>query len=637
MPLITLNNASLAYGLTPLLDHVDFQLDAGERVGLIGRNGTGKSTLLKVLASVSKLDDGKLWTSPGMRLAYVPQEPPLDPDHTVFEAVAEGLGPLKDVLTQYHAVSHALAEPDADTDALLEQMETLQHALEAQNGWQVQARVETVLSKLDLGADIMVSTLSGGWRKRVALARALVAEPDVLLLDEPTNHLDFSAIEWLENLLLDFNGALLFITHDRRFLDRLATRIVELDRGHITEFKGNFTAYLAKKEELLIIESQQSAKFDKVLAQEEVWIRQGIQARRTRNEGRVRRLERLRLERAARRERQGRVNLALDAGERSGKLVAELEHVSKAFNGRTIISDFSTRILRGDRIGLLGPNGAGKSTLLKLILAELEPDSGTVTLGTKITVAYYDQMREQLDEEATLADTIAPGSDYVQIGEERKHVISYLEDFLFPPQRVRAPVKSLSGGERNRLLLARLFARPANVLVLDEPTNDLDIDTLELLEALLQDFGGTLFLVSHDRAFLENTVTQVIAFEGDGKLTEFGGGYDDWQRFQAQAQAAPKAGSAKPAAPSPVNTAKATAKPVVKSKLSFKEAKELEALPAAIEALENEQTSLNAALADGNMFRDDLPRAKKLQLRLEEIALLMESTLSRWEDLESRQ
>jgi len=637
MPLITLNNASLAYGLTPLLDHVDFQLDAGERVGLIGRNGTGKSTLLKVLASVSKLDDGKLWTSPGMRLAYVPQEPPLDPDHTVFEAVAEGLGPLKDVLTQYHAVSHALAEPDADTDALLEQMETLQHALEAQNGWQVQARVETVLSKLDLGADIMVSTLSGGWRKRVALARALVAEPDVLLLDEPTNHLDFSAIEWLENLLLDFNGALLFITHDRRFLDRLATRIVELDRGHITEFKGNFTAYLSKKEELLVIESQQSAKFDKVLAQEEVWIRQGIQARRTRNEGRVRRLERLRLERAARRERQGRVNLALDAGERSGKLVAELEHVSKAFNGRTIISDFSTRILRGDRIGLLGPNGTGKSTLLKLILAELEPDSGTVTLGTKITVAYYDQMREQLDEEATLADTIAPGSDYVQIGEERKHVISYLEDFLFPPQRVRAPVKSLSGGERNRLLLARLFARPANVLVLDEPTNDLDIDTLELLEALLQDFGGTLFLVSHDRAFLENTVTQVIAFEGDGKLTEFGGGYDDWQRFQAQAQAAPKAGSAKPAAPSPVNTAKATAKPVVKSKLSFKEAKELEALPAAIEALENEQTSLNAALADGNMFRDDLPRAKKLQLRLEEIALLMESTLSRWEDLESRQ
>ncbi len=640
MPLITLNNASLAYGLTPLLDHVDFQLDAGERVGLIGRNGTGKSSLLKVLTSVSKLDDGKLWTSPGMRLAYVPQEPPLDPDHTIFEAVAEGLGPLKDVLTQYHAVSHALAEPDADTDALLAQMETLQHALEAQNGWQVQARVETVLTRLTLPADTMVSTLSGGWRKRVALARALVAEPDVLLLDEPTNHLDFAAIEWLENLLLDYNGALLFITHDRRFLDRLATRIVELDRGHITEFKGNFTAYLVKKEELLAIESQQSAKFDKVLAQEEVWIRQGIQARRTRNEGRVRRLERLRLERAARRERQGRVNLALDAGERSGKLVAELEHVSKAFNGRTIISDFSTRILRGDRIGLLGPNGAGKSTLLKLILAELEADSGTVTLGTKITVAYYDQMREQLDEEATLADTIAPGSDYVQIGEERKHVISYLEDFLFPPQRVRAPVKSLSGGERNRLLLARLFARTANVLVLDEPTNDLDIDTLELLEALLQDFGGTLFLVSHDRAFLENTVTQVIAFEGEGKLTEFGGGYDDWQRFQAQAQATPRTGSVKPAATAPAApeaTEKSVVKSAVKSKLSFKEARELEGLPQAIEALENEQASINAALADGSLFRDDLSRAKSLQLRLAELALLMENTLLRWEQLESRQ
>jgi ATP-binding cassette subfamily F protein uup len=479
----------------------------------------------------------------------------------------------------------------------------------------------------------MVSTLSGGWRKRVALARALVADPDVLLLDEPTNHLDFSAIEWLENLLLDFNGALLFITHDRRFLDRLATRIVELDRGYITEFKGNFTAYQAKKEELLTIENQQSAKFDKFLAQEEVWIRKGIEARRTRNEGRVRRLERLRLERAARRDRQGRVNLALDAGERSGKLVAELEHVSKAFNGRTIINDFSTRILRGDRIGLLGPNGAGKSTLLKLILAELEPDSGVVNLGTKITVAYYDQMREQLDEEATLADTIAPGSDYVQIGEERKHVISYLEDFLFPPQRVRAPVKSLSGGERNRLLLARLFARPANVLVLDEPTNDLDIDTLELLEALLQDFGGTLFLVSHDRAFLENTVTQVIAFEGNGDLTEFGGGYDDWQRFQAQLQATPKAAVAKPVSTAPASAPKA----VAKSKLSFKEAKELEALPATIEALETEQTGINAALADGNLFRDDLPRAKSMQLRLAELDRLMENALSRWEALESKQ
>ncbi len=632
MPHITLDNASLAYGLTPLLDHASFQLDPGERVGLIGRNGTGKSSLLKVLAGESKLDDGKLWRAPGMRLAYVPQEPPLDLTHTIFEAVAEGLGPLKTLLTEYHAVSHAIAEPDADTEKLLEQMQTLQHELEAQNGWQVQARIETVLSRLELPADTPVATLSGGWRKRVALARALVAEPDVLLLDEPTNHLDFAAIEWLENLLLDFNGALLFITHDRRFLDRLAMRIIELDRGHITEFNGNFTAYQAKKAELLEIEATHAAKFDKVLAQEEVWIRQGIQARRTRNEGRVRRLEQLRLERAARRERQGNVKLALDAGERSGKLVAELTHVSKAFGDRVIIRDFSTRILRGDRIGLLGPNGAGKSTLLKLILGELQPDSGTVSLGTKITVAYFDQMREQLNEEATLADTISPGSDYVQIGDERKHVVSYLEDFLFPPQRIRAPVKSLSGGERNRLLLARLFARPANVLVLDEPTNDLDIDTLELLEELLQDFGGTLFLVSHDRAFLENTVTQVIAFEGNGVLTEFGGGYDDWQRFQAAREVA----ASKPATPKAATAAPKPA-PAAKSKLSFKETKELEALPGNIEALENEQTEINLALADGSLFRDDLPRAKAMQQRLAELDGLLEAALARWEELENRQ
>ncbi len=632
MPHITLDNASLAYGLTPLLDHASFQLDPGERVGLIGRNGTGKSSLLKVLAGESKLDDGKLWRAPGMRLAYVPQEPPLDMTHTIFEAVAEGLGPLKTLLTEYHAVSHAIAEPDADTEKLLEQMQTLQHELEAQNGWQVQARIETVLSRLELPADTPVATLSGGWRKRVALARALVAEPDVLLLDEPTNHLDFAAIEWLENLLLDFNGALLFITHDRRFLDRLATRIIELDRGHITEFSGNFTAYQAKKAELLEVEATHAAKFDKVLAQEEVWIRQGIKARRTRNEGRVRRLEQLRLERAARRERQGNVKLALDAGERSGKLVAELTHVSKAFGDRVIIRDFSTRILRGDRIGLLGPNGAGKSTLLKLILGELQPDSGTVSLGTKITVAYFDQMREQLNEEATLADTISPGSDYVQIGDERKHVVSYLEDFLFPPQRIRAPVKSLSGGERNRLLLARLFARPANVLVLDEPTNDLDIDTLELLEELLQDFGGTLFLVSHDRAFLENTVTQVIAFEGNGVLTEFGGGYDDWQRFQAAREVA----ASKPATPKAATAAPKPA-PAAKSKLSFKETKELEALPGNIEALENEQTEINLALADGSLFRDDLPRAKAMQQRLAELDGLLEAALARWEELENRQ
>jgi len=632
MPYITLENASLAYGLTPLLDHADFLLDPGERVGLIGRNGTGKSSLLKVIAGESKLDDGTVWRAPGVRLAYVPQEPPLDPEHTVFEAVSEGLGNLRQVLIDYHAVSHAMGEPGADTSALLERMQHLQHELEAQDGWQVQARVETVLSRLSLPADTPVSTLSGGWRKRVALARALVAAPEILLMDEPTNHLDLEAIEWLENMLLDFKGALLFITHDRRFLDRLATRIVELDRGHLTEFKGNFSAYQIKKAELLEVEATHAAKFDKVLAQEEAWIRQGIKARRTRNEGRVRRLERLRLERAARRERQGNVKLALDAGERSGKLVAELTHVSKSFGERVIIRDFSTRILRGDRIGLLGPNGAGKSTLLKLILGELEADSGDIKRGTNLNIAYFDQMREQLNEEATLADTISPGSDFVEIGNERKHVISYLEDFLFPPQRARAPVKSLSGGERNRLLLARLFARPANVLVLDEPTNDLDIDTLELLEELLQDFGGTLFLVSHDRAFLENTVTQVIAFEGHGQLTEFGGGYDDWRRFSEQRAA--EATAEKPKAAPPPKPA--TPPKPAQTKLSFKETHELAALPDKIETLETEQNALNAELADPDIYRNDPQRVKILQARVTAIDAELEQAMLRWEELESR-
>ncbi|MDP2247630.1 MAG: ATP-binding cassette domain-containing protein, partial [Nitrosomonadales bacterium] len=544
MPLITLENASLAYGHHPLLDHASFQLDPGERVGLIGRNGAGKSSMLKVIASESKLDDGTLWRAPSVRIVYVPQEPILDASHTIFEAVAEGLGDMRQVLVDYHAVTHQMSEPDADFDSLMARMETLQHELDAKNGWDMQSKVETVLSRLSLDADASIASLSGGWRKRVALGRALVADPEVLLLDEPTNHLDLEAIEWLEELLLGFNGGVLFITHDRRFLDKLATRIVELDRGKLTDFVGNYANYQVKKAELLEVEATHAAKFDKVLAQEEAWIRQGIKARRTRNEGRVRQLEKLRLERAARRERQGNVKISLDSGERSGKLVAELIDVKKSYGDRTLINGFTTRILRGDRIGLLGPNGIGKTTLLKLILGELEADSGTIQRGTNMNVAYFDQMREQLDEEATLADTISPGSDFVEIGNERKHVISYLEDFLFPPQRSRSPVKSLSGGERNRLLLARLFARPANVLVLDEPTNDLDIETLELLESLLQDFPGTLFLVSHDRAFLENTVTQVFAFEGQGIITEFGGGYDDWQRFSTQ-RAAQKAAEVK--------------------------------------------------------------------------------------------
>jgi ABC transport system ATP-binding/permease protein len=633
MPYITLDNASLAFGHHALLDHAAFQLDPGERVGLIGRNGAGKSSLLKAIAGTIKLDEGTVWREKNSRIVYVPQEPELDPNHTVFEAVAEGLGALQQIMIDYHQVSHDMGMPDADIEALMDKMQNLQHEMDVQNGWAAQSRVETVLSRLKLEADVLVSTLSGGWRKRVALGRALVAEPEVLLLDEPTNHLDLEAIEWLEDLLLNFNGSVLFITHDRRFLDKLATRITELDRGKLTDFIGNFTQYQIKKEELVAIEETHAAKFDKVLAQEEVWIRQGIKARRTRNEGRVRRLEALRLERAARRDRQGNVKLNVDAGERSGKLVAELENVVKAYGDRILINGFSTRILRGDKIGLLGPNGIGKTTLLKLILGDIEADSGDIQRGTKINVAYFDQMREQLDEEATLADTISPGSDFVEIGNERKHVISYLEDFLFPPQRSRSPVKSLSGGERNRLLLARLFARPANVLVLDEPTNDLDIDTLELLESLLQEFTGTLFLVSHDRAFLENTVTQVIAFEGKGKLTEFGGGYDDWLRFsqlqQEALQAETKANATKPVEkPAPVK-----AKP---SKLSFKENKELETLPLEIEQLETELTAINLELANPDIYRDAAERVKTLQARVIEIEASTEAKMLRWDELENK-
>jgi ABC transport system ATP-binding/permease protein len=632
MPHITLDNASLAFGHHALLDHAAFQLDAGERVGLIGRNGAGKSSLLKAIAGTIKLDEGSVWREKNTRIVYVPQEPELDQTHTVFEAVSEGLGALQQIIIDYHQVTHDMGTPDADIEALMTKMQHLQHEMDVQNGWATQSRVETVLSRLKLDADVLVSTLSGGWRKRVALGRALVAEPEVLLLDEPTNHLDLEAIEWLEDLLLSFNGSVLFITHDRRFLDKLATRITELDRGKLTDFIGNFTQYQVKKEELLAVEETHAAKFDKVLAQEEVWIRQGIKARRTRNEGRVRRLEALRLERAARRERQGNVKLNLDAGERSGKLVAELENVSKSYGDKVLINNFSTRILRGDKIGLLGPNGIGKTTLLKLILGDIEPDSGDIQRGTKINVAYFDQMREQLDEEATLADTISPGSDFVEIGNERKHVISYLEDFLFPPQRSRSPVKSLSGGERNRLLLARLFARPANVLVLDEPTNDLDIDTLELLESLLQEFTGTLFLVSHDRAFLENTVTQVIAFEGNGKLTEFGGGYDDWLRFSQQEAA--KAEEAKSSAKK--EPAQKAAPKTQTNKLSFKEQKELESLPLEIEALELEHANINEQLLNPDIYKDNPEKVKMLQTRLSEIDTETESKLMRWEALEAK-
>ncbi len=633
MPYITLDKASLAFGHVALLDHVDFQLDEGERVGLIGRNGGGKSSLLKVLAGQATLDDGTLWRAPTSRICYVSQEPVLHAEATVFDEVARGLGELHQLITDYHHLSHQLAEPDADFDKLLEEMQPLQTRLEAQNGWAVQARIETAIQRLELDPEALVGSLSGGVRKRVALAQALVAEPEVLILDEPTNHLDFASIEWLEGLLTNFRGSVLLVTHDRRFLDNVATRIVELDRGKLASFPGNFAAYQKIKERMLADEAVVNAKFDKVLAQEEVWIRQGVKARRTRNEGRVLRLEALRLERTARREKLGKVEMNLDSGDRSGKLVAELEHVCKSYGDRKIINDFSCRIQRGDKIGLLGPNGAGKSTLLKIILGEQAPDSGDVKLGTKLSVAYFDQLRAQLDDNATLADTISQGSDFIEIGGAKKHVISYLGDFLFAPERARSPVKSLSGGERNRLLLARLFTRPSNVLVLDEPTNDLDIETLELLEELLAQYDGTLFLVSHDRAFLDNVVTQVIAFEGDGKLMEYVGGYEDWVRVK-KFEAAKKSPATVP--PSKSAAKVAAEKHRATTKLGSREQRELDEIPQRIEALEREQEKITAAQRGGALFRDNPAHAKQLQQRATEIENELLQLMARWEELESR-
>ncbi|QOZ84187.1 MULTISPECIES: ATP-binding cassette domain-containing protein [Chromobacterium] len=635
MALITVEKACLAFGHHALLDNVDFALEPGEVVGLIGRNGAGKSSLLKSVAGAVALDDGRVNIKGDVKVAYVPQEPELAPEHTVFEAVAEGLGDLKSLLTEYHQVTHQLTQADADHEQALTRMEHIQHELEARGGWQFDALISSTLSHLNLNPDARISELSGGWKKRVALARALAAKPDVLLLDEPTNHLDVSAIEWLETLIKSYGGSVLLITHDRRFLDNVATRIVELDRGILRSYPGSFSSYHVRKAEELAIEEEQNRIFDKFHAQEEVWIRKGIEARRTRNEGRVRRLEAIRRERSARRERVGQVNFQLNAGERSGKLVAELEHVSKGFEGKTLIRDFTTRILRGDKIGLIGPNGAGKTTLLKLILGQLDADSGSVKQGSKLEIAYFDQFREQLDEDSSVADIISQGNDFVEVGGVKKHVMSYLEDFLFSPQRARSPVRSLSGGERNRLLLARLFTRPANVLVLDEPTNDLDIDTLELLEDVIAQYSGTVFLVSHDRAFLDNVVTQVIAFEGNGRLEEYPGGYQDWIDTKAR-MAAMKPTEKPREAAAPQEKAKDKPKSA-RNKLSYNETRELAALPDEIAALETEQASLNQQLLDPNCYRDTPKEAIAWQRRVEEIDELLMDKLARWEELESKQ
>ena len=626
MALITLQSAQLAFGDVPLLDRTSLSIETTERIGLIGRNGTGKSSLLKILAGKEQLDDGVIQFQQNLNLAYVAQEPVLDANVSVFESVSEGLAGLKAVLDQYVA-----GQGDLDR---------LQNIIELQDGWNWEQRVTETLHRLHLEGDAMISSLSGGMRKRVALGQALVTMPDMLLLDEPTNHLDLDSIQWLEDLLIEFKGSMVVITHDRTFLDRVSTRIVELDRGHLYSYQGNFQQYLLTKEAEMAAEAVTQGKADKLLAQEEVWVRRGVEARRTRSVARIARLEKLRSARQARRNTMGQVKASVDAGLPSGKIVAELTNVSLAYGEKQVVKGFSATLLRGDKVGLIGPNGAGKTTLLKLILGELLPGSGKVRQGANLQVAYFDQMRNALDLNATLEDFISPGSEWIEIGNQRQHVKSYLGDFLFSPARANSPVRSLSGGERNRLLLARLFARPANVLVLDEPTNDLDIDTLELLEELLQNYDGTVFLVSHDRAFLDNVVTSTIAFEGDAQWREYEGGVQDWltQSNRAKAWAAQAQTSSKPSdTTSKANTgAQTPAKTTAVKKLSFKEQREYDSLPSLIEQLEAEQAKLNRLLADGSMYVSEPKKAADMAARITQIDDELLTAMERWEVLGRR-
>jgi ATP-binding cassette subfamily F protein uup len=632
MPLLRLAKLSLAFGHHALLDCAELEITRGERLCLVGRNGEGKSSLLRLVSGETAPDDGSVWIRPGTRVAHLAQEVALDSRESVFDVVAGGLPELGRLISDYHHVAAELA--GASTPNGLDRLARLQHELEAQGGWQLEQRVETVLARLGLEGDACFDTLSGGWRRRVMLARALVATPDLLLLDEPTNHLDIEAITWLEEFLLEYAGALLFISHDRAFVRRLATRIIELDRGQLTSWPGNYDAYVAGKAGQLEVEARHQALFDKKLSQEEAWIRQGIRARRTRNEGRVRALKALREERRARRERSGKVDLRLEQGSLSGKRVLEGEHVSVGFDGRTVIRDFSVSILRGDRIGIIGPNGAGKSTLIRVLLGELDPDSGVVQRGTRLEVAYFDQQRAQLDPQATLMDSVADGRLSVTISGRTKHVAGYLQDFLFPPERLQSPVSTLSGGERNRLLLARLFTQPANLLVMDEPTNDLDVETLELLEELLLDYQGTLLLVSHDRAFLDNVVTSTLVFEGDGHIGEYVGGYSDWLR-QCQATARESTKPAATAGPSKPSLPEAKSAGKMK-KLSYKEQRELDALPARIEALETEQVQLHAAVNDAGFYQQSPDEISVALGRLEAIARELETCYERWGILEAQ-
>lgn len=626
MPLINLDNISMAFGHVALLDKIAFRMENHERVCLIGRNGEGKSTLLKIISGELHADQGQVERQQGCKMARLSQEPEFELNDTVFHAVAKTLGHIGQLVEEYHNLVQQLAH---NTDErLLTKLEAVQHRLEAEDGWRLEQRVETVLSRLKLPTEQMISNLSGGWRRRVALAQVLVTEPNLLLLDEPTNHLDIEAITWLEEFLLEFNGGLLFVSHDRSFMQRLATRFIELDRGKLTSYPGHYAAYLDQKEAALEVEATQAAKFDKHLAQEELWIRQGIKARRTRNQGRVRSLKKLREERAQRREHIGNLRLNLDSGELSGRIVIEADAISKNYQNSPLIRSFSTLIMRGDRVGFIGPNGVGKTTLLKLLLGELPPDSGHVKHGTKLTIAYFDQLRAQLDPNETVVDAVAQGQEMLTINGQKKHVMSYLGDFLFAPARARSPVKSLSGGERNRLLIARLFTKPANVLVLDEPTNDLDVESLELLEELLSNYPGTLLLVTHDRSFLDNVVTSVLVFEGNGQVREYVGGYQDWlkQRTPPPKQTPPKK-TVTPAKPKTIQSKT--------RKLSYKEQRELAELPGRIDVLETQLTELQTLINNPDFYRGGKEQINQTLMQIKNLETELQTGYTRWEELEA--
>ncbi|MEX2525026.1 MAG: ATP-binding cassette domain-containing protein [Gammaproteobacteria bacterium] len=626
MSLLTLTDISLAYGHQPLLQNVNFSIDRGERVCLVGRNGTGKSTLFRVISGMAAADTGEVWHRDTLRISYLLQDIPPETEETVYQVVASGLGTPGRLLAEYHQAVNSLPEENDSTD--LKRLNELQQQIDVENGWNIDHKVEAVLSRLSLPPDQPLATCSGGIRRRVMLARALVSDPDLLLLDEPTNHMDIASIHWLEEFLLAFTGALMFISHDRTLVRNLSTRIIELDRGILTSFPGNYEKFLEKKDELLAAEEKANARFDRKLAEEEAWIRKGIKARRTRNEGRVRKLEQMRREKQQRMERSGAVNLSVNDDMASGKLVADLRHVSFSYGDHCIVRDFSTRLMRGDRVGIIGPNGSGKSTLLKLLLGEIKPDSGEVIHGTRLQIAYFDQQRARLQPGKTVRENISEGSDYVTVRGRSRHVIGYMKDFLFPPERIDSPVKSLSGGERNRLLLARIFTQPANMLVLDEPTNDLDVETMELLEDLLMDFDGTLLLVSHDRTFLDNVVTSTIAFEGGGCVREYVGGYEDWLR-QRPVDTHKKARQDNPGPGTEKNPASRG-----KTKLSYHEQRELVDLPDRIEELEQEQTALEKQISDSEFYKQDKAAITETLSELERIRRDLEQAYERWEELE---